>query len=808
MDGGAPAALAVLSWFESRRAGERRAAPSVDEKGHPIRTVRPALAALVVLSVSAAGLVSPAAAASARGDAQASAGGHAAEAPASMAQPPNTLPGIDVSHWDGTIDWTKVAASGQRFVVMKATEGRTFDDPNYASYEAGASAAGLAVTAYHFARPDSTANDAVLEADHFVEVAQLGEGNLVPALDLEKTGGLNTSKLTAWAFAWLQEVTARLGVKPMIYSGPNFWRTNMGDTSAFADAGYEVLWIAHWGVDAPAVPGNDWGGNGWTFWQWTDCGNVRGISGCVDLDWFNGTELGPVTIRRLTVSLNSPDGAVASTPAGIDCGTTCSSLFDPGAGVTLAATPNPGAVFIGWGGDCGGTGTCAVTMNADRSVTATFGFALTTSVTGPGTGRITSTPAGIDCGQMCSAAYPTGTTVALVAAADQGSEFSGWDGACTGTGSCVVTMDAARAVTATFVDDTPPSVTVASPAQLTGAVTATFSEIVHQVTTSNVVLRAGGSTSNVPATLTCISPKGATVDCLTGNVLIAELRPTAPLVPGQHYTATVDPADATSPVVDRGGNAAPTTSQDFTAATVVEQGNPAVRYRWRTVSNPSAYGGSYATEHLAGAKVSFVFSGPSVTWYTVTGPSQGKASVSIDGRSRGSFDQYSSSFHYRVARSFTKLGSGSHTITITVHGKKGAPAGTDTQIAVDAFRVGQKLNATPELAASWHGIRASRASGGSFAESDLPGSSTSLRFRGTGIDWYTVTGPDRGRAAIYVDGDLMKTVNEYSAQLAYGIRRHVGGLTDDVHTVRIVVLGQARRAATGTMVALDRWVVS
>jgi GH25 family lysozyme M1 (1,4-beta-N-acetylmuramidase) len=726
-----------------------------------------------------------------------------------MPPPPNSLPGIDVSHWQSTIDWPSVAASGKRFAFMKATEGRTFDDPTYASNRAGAVAAGLIVTAYHFAKPDATAGDAVIEADHFVSVAQIDSGNIIPVLDLEKAGGLNPSKLTAWVLAWLQEVAARTGVKPMIYSGPNFWRTNMGDTQAIADAGYR-MWVANWDVSQPDVPGNDWGGQGWTFWQWTDCEHVPGISGCVDSDWYNGTDLGPVTIRRLTVSLNAPNGTVASSPAGITCGATCTALFDPGATVTLTPTPNPGAVFVGWSGACSGTGPCTVAMTADQSVTATFGFTLTTSLAGAGTGTVTSSPAGIVCGSAgsaCSAAFPTATVVTLTAAADTGMEFSDWSGDCTGTGACAVTMDAARAVTATFIDAIPPTATIAVPAQLTGPVTITFSEIVHQVTATNVVLRAEGSSSNVPVTFTCTSPKGAEVDCSTGNVVTVVARPSAPLVPGQHYTATVDPADASSPVVDRGGNAAPMTSQDFTAATLVEQTNPAVLLQWRSVANRSAFGGSYTAEHLPGAKASFTFTGNTITWYTVMGPSQGRASVSIDGRFRGVFDDYAPSFQFRVPRTFNRLGPGTHTIAIVPQGRKAVPAATDMQVAVDAFRVGQKLYATPVLATTWHAVRVQGASGGSFAEADLPGSSVSLRFRGTAVDWYTVTGPSEGRAKIYLDGKLVKTVDEYSPHVAYGVKRHIGGLADAVHTLRIVVLGQARRAATGAFVAVDRFVV-
>lgn len=184
------------------------------------------------------------------------------------------LEGIDVSHWQGTIDWAKVSAAGKRFAMIKATEGTAFVDSQSSMNHAAARAAGVRTTAYHFARPDTAEGDAVAEADHFVDMAGLGDGDMIPALDLEVTGGLGTTALQVWVSSWLGEVTARLDVRPMIYTSPNFWKTYMGDTTSFAQAGYKTLWIAHWNVSNPTVPAQNWGGHGWTFWQYTDCGTV------------------------------------------------------------------------------------------------------------------------------------------------------------------------------------------------------------------------------------------------------------------------------------------------------------------------------------------------------------------------------------------------------------------------------------------------------------------------------------------------------------------------------------------------------
>jgi hypothetical protein len=147
-------------------------------------------------------------------------------------------------------------------------------------------------------------------------------------------------------------------------------------------------------------------------------------------------------------------GTVTSTPAGIDCGSTCStSSFPAGTSVTLTATPASGSQFASWSGPCTGTGPCTFTLNADTTVLATF-TRPTLAVTKGGTGKgtVTSSPAGIDCGATCTAAFDQNTQVTLTATRAVGSRFSGWSGNCTGTAStCTLTMDASKAVAANFI---------------------------------------------------------------------------------------------------------------------------------------------------------------------------------------------------------------------------------------------------------------------------------------------------------------------------------------------------------------------
>lgn len=159
-----------------------------------------------------------------------------------------------------------------------------------------------------------------------------------------------------------------------------------------------------------------------------------------------------VSSHVLNVNI-SGSGTVTSSPASINCPGVCTETYLQNTVVTLTATPDSGWSFTGWGGvgGCFGSGTCVLTMTAAKGVLATFQIAANDlSVTKTGNGTVTSSPAGINCGIDCLETYAPGTTVTLTATPDSGWSFGGWGGACSGTGSCVVTMNSATAVSATF----------------------------------------------------------------------------------------------------------------------------------------------------------------------------------------------------------------------------------------------------------------------------------------------------------------------------------------------------------------------
>ncbi len=151
-------------------------------------------------------------------------------------------------------------------------------------------------------------------------------------------------------------------------------------------------------------------------------------------------------------------GTVESSPAGINCGSECSAEYEEGTEVTLTQSAGSESEFREWGGACSGTGACEVTMSEAKSVTARFSNerpVLTVTKSGPANsaGTVKSKPKGVNCAAACSSAkarFYKGTPVTLEAKPATGSTFVEWTGACSGAGTCTVTMSAAKSVNAVF----------------------------------------------------------------------------------------------------------------------------------------------------------------------------------------------------------------------------------------------------------------------------------------------------------------------------------------------------------------------
>lgn len=190
-----------------------------------------------------------------------------------------TTPGIDISYYQNTIDWHRVRKAGVLFAFIRVSDGSSFEDPAFERNWSKARPTGILRGAYQYFRPDESAR---VQADLLIEAIRRDPGELPPVIDVETTGGRSTKQIVRAIETWLARVREKLGVEPIIYTGPDFWKTEVGN----ADLTTQPLWLAHYIAACPTVPA-PW--KAWSFWQHTDRGEVPGITGPVDLDVFAGT---------------------------------------------------------------------------------------------------------------------------------------------------------------------------------------------------------------------------------------------------------------------------------------------------------------------------------------------------------------------------------------------------------------------------------------------------------------------------------------------------------------------------------------
>ncbi|HAD97528.1 MAG TPA: glycosyl hydrolase family 25 [Cryomorphaceae bacterium] len=190
--------------------------------------------------------------------------------------------GIDVSHFQGDINWQEIKAARLDFAYDKATQGEDYKDPDYLHNREGAHAVGLIHGGYHFYvagdNPDK-------QAANFLSAVTYEEGDMPPVLDLEQGGmkpGINTKTYQQNVLKWLQTVESKLNVRPVVYTNHPFGNQYL-DHPDFAK--YD-LWIAEYEVDTPQIP-NAWKNEGWLIWQRTERGKVEGAVGNVDHDLYS-----------------------------------------------------------------------------------------------------------------------------------------------------------------------------------------------------------------------------------------------------------------------------------------------------------------------------------------------------------------------------------------------------------------------------------------------------------------------------------------------------------------------------------------
>jgi GH25 family lysozyme M1 (1,4-beta-N-acetylmuramidase) len=233
-----------------------------------------------------------------------------------------SVSGPDVSshnHAGGhTLNWRIMQrVGGAAFTFIKATEGRDYVNPRFASDLRGAGR--ILKGAYHFAKPSGRNFaqidfDAKIEANHFVRTAgrMNGPGILPPVLDIENAGTLRPHQLKLWTRIWLRRVQALTGRTPIIYTYGDFWKQSMGNSRAFTSY---PLWLAHYGVSRPRVVG---GWKRYTFWQFTDRGRLAGAGTRLDMNVFGGSvaQLRALTVRKPLGPAPSRASAASRKPVG------------------------------------------------------------------------------------------------------------------------------------------------------------------------------------------------------------------------------------------------------------------------------------------------------------------------------------------------------------------------------------------------------------------------------------------------------------------------------------------------------------
>ena len=326
--------------------------------------------------------------------------------------------GIDVSKYQGTIDWPAVAASGTDFGMARIADGLTIPDATFQRNYAGMRANGITPGSYLFFEPRQ---DPVAQANVIVAAlttAGFRVGDLPPAIDVEVTGGQSPATIAAKVRTAVTTIQDALGVTPFIYTSPGVWNRIVGSTG-FGDV---PLWVAHWIVACPRLPA---GWSEWSLWQYASTGFVPGIAGSVDLNQtaaaslpvytgapvFPGlTDVTTYALAPTAVSYQVRAAGPRGTPLVPSCSPATGSVFLLGTWtVTCAATNAFGSTTRSF--------RLTVQLAAPPSFDRSFPADVATIAAGPDGSQVTFGPvSAIDCAgaRLPAACVPaSGTTFAV-----------------------------------------------------------------------------------------------------------------------------------------------------------------------------------------------------------------------------------------------------------------------------------------------------------------------------------------------------------------------------------------------------------
>lgn len=187
--------------------------------------------------------------------------------------------GIDVSHYQGKINWNDVQKVQDTFpisfVFVRATAGSVKADRRFESNWLNSKDKGFIRGAYHYYRPNE---NSILQANNFIKTVSLQKGDLPPVLDIEDVPRIQSiENLKIGLRKWLNKIENHYGMKPIIYSGESFYNTHL-----YEDFAEYTFWVANYNFYVENID-KDWG-----FWQFTDKGSVKGIKEFVDINIYNG----------------------------------------------------------------------------------------------------------------------------------------------------------------------------------------------------------------------------------------------------------------------------------------------------------------------------------------------------------------------------------------------------------------------------------------------------------------------------------------------------------------------------------------
>jgi hypothetical protein len=336
-----------------------------------------------------------------------------------------------------------------------------------------------------------------------------------------------------------------------------------------------------------------------------------------------------------------------------------------GASVGVAAAAPPSLVM---GGDLGQWSN----VSAGNVIEMVPSDTLTVIRAGNGGGSITSQPSGIACGATCVRTFPIDSSVQLSAHPVSGAVFLGWSGACSGTGSCTVSITGPRSVTATFADKAKPVVGTPA-ASIRGGAKLSGTSLPLRVTWT--ASDAGGSGIK-RYELARSKDGGASWTTLSASLTSAAFNVTAPSSGSVRFRARA---------VDKAGNVGSWVIGPVIKPRLVQQSSAAIGYvkTWTTISDSDCSGGSARYAKAAGASATYTFTGRAVGFITTTTSSRGQARFYVDGVLAATVDLRSSGTQHRVVGWQQRWSSSAtRTIKVVVVGTSGRP-----RVDLDAFAI-------------------------------------------------------------------------------------------------------------------------